>query len=443
MKAENSYRNHVVGVDTLIPLINGTMVKAINFDNAATTPPFSSALQAVLNFSPWYASIHRGMGYKSQYSSHLYERARVEVAKFVKADLATQAVIFLKNTTEAINKVSYRLYKKKEAGVILSSCMEHHSNDLPWRDKYLVDYIALDEKGRLSIHDLEKKLIKYGNRVKLVAITGASNVTGYRNPVHQIAALAHKHGAKILVDGAQLIPHAPFDVKSPDSSEHIDYLVFSAHKMYAPFGVGVLIGPKASFKDTSPDYQGGGTVDLVTHDFIRWTDPPRREEAGTPNVMGVVALVEAIRTLTSIGMDQIDRYETELLDYATEAFKKIPDIELLCKDTENRVAILPFNISDMPHWTTAMILSYEGGIAVRNGCFCAQPYVQRLLNISQDAVQERIDDPHAPHPGVVRISFGLYNTFEEVDRFLALVHQIVSNKDEYLNKYRYVSPPIF
>ena len=443
MKAPQSYREYVVGVETPIPLMNGQMVKAINFDNAATTPPFISVMQAIVNFSPWYSSIHRGTGYKSQFSSNLYEEARAVIADFVQADRTSHTVIFVKNTTEAINKLSYRLCSTDEKGVVLSSCMEHHSNDLPWRDKYTVDYITIDRQGRLSLRDLEAKLEQYQGRVKLVTLTGASNVTGFRNPVHQVATMAHRYGAKVLVDGAQLIPHAPFDMKPIDSSEHIDFLVFSAHKMYAPFGTGVLIAPKAVFEESCPEYKGGGTVDLVTHDFIRWAPPPQKEESGTPNVMGVVALTESVRTLSRLGMDKIDRYETSLLYYALEKLRRVPDIELLgSHEHQNRVAIIPFNISGIPHGTTATILSYEGGIAVRNGCFCAQPYVQRLLKISSEEMQERIDDPHAPHPGVVRISFGLYNTREEIDTLISLLQQIVFHKKAYLDKYRTISPPI-
>ncbi|MTI53512.1 aminotransferase class V-fold PLP-dependent enzyme [Geosporobacter ferrireducens] len=443
MKAAPSYRDHVVGVETPIPLMNGRIAKAINFDNAATTPPFISVIQAIVNFSPWYSSIHRGTGCKSQFSSKLYEEAREEIAEFVRATGSSQTVIFVKNATEAINKLAYRLCDSQDHGVVLSSCMEHHSNDLPWREKYTVDYIDIDEQGRLSLRDLAAKLEQYQGRVKLVTVTGASNVTGYRNPIHQVAAMTHNYGAKILVDGAQLVPHTPFDMKPVSSPEHIDFLVFSAHKMYAPFGIGVLIGPKSAFEESCPDYKGGGTVDLVTHDFVRWAPPPQKEEAGTPNLMGVVALKESIRTLSSFGMDKIDRYETFLLYYALEKLRRIPDIELIgSHEHQNRVAIIPFNISGMPHGTTAAILSYEGGIAVRSGCFCAQPYVQRLLKIPPEEIHERIKDPHVPHPGLVRISFGLYNTREEIDTLAALLQHIVLHKKAYLDKYQAISPPI-
>lgn len=437
VRYHTDFRNLVIGVDTKVPTIDGSYVTAINFDNAATTPPFVSVMQEIINFAPWYSSAHRGTGYKSQFSSNLYEQSREVIARFVKADLRENTVVFFKNTTEAINKLAHRLCDGKRKKVILSTCMEHHSNDLPWRGKCKIDYIEVDEWGRLSLEDLEKKLRKYRDSLGLVVVTGASNVTGYKNPIHEIAALVHKYHGKILVDGAQLIPHVPFDMKPMDSPEHIDYVVFSAHKMYAPFGIGVLIGPKKTFEEGDPVDVGGGTVDIVTHDFIRWAMPPHKEEAGSPNIIGVVALAAAIQNLEMIGMENIEKYENCLANYALQRIKNIPGIELYGnkEDCQDRVAIIPFNIKGVPHGVLANILSYEGGIAVRNGCFCAQPYVQRLLKISSEEVKKRIEDPTLEHPGMVRVSFGIYNHYGEVDILVHMLHRIATHKEQYLFKY--------
>ncbi|KXG73876.1 aminotransferase class V-fold PLP-dependent enzyme [Thermotalea metallivorans] len=438
VKYKTNFRNLVVGVNTKIPLINGSYVTAINFDNAATTPPFVSVLQEIIRFAPWYSSIHRGTGYKSQFSSNLYEQSRDVIARFVKADPKKNTVIFVKNTTEAINKLAYRFCEEGKKKVVLSTCMEHHSNDLPWRDKYKVDYIDIDECGRLSMEDLERKLRKYKDSIALVAVTGASNVTGYRNPIHKIAALVHQYHGKILVDGAQLIPHVPFDMKPDGSPEHIDFLVFSAHKMYAPFGIGVLIGPKSVFEQGVPADVGGGTIEIVTHDFIRWAEPPHKEEAGSPNIIGVVALAAAVRMLESIGMENVERYERSLTDYALCRIRTVPGLRLYGnkEDCQDRVAIIPFNIEGMPHDILAAILSYEAGIAVRNGCFCAQPYVQRLLNIPGEEVKKRIQDPKMDHPGMVRISFGIYNHYDEINVLVQMLHKIAAHRDDYLLKYK-------
>ena len=403
-----TFRDLVVGVNTKVPLKNGKKVTAINFDNAASTPPFVAVLDEIKNFSPWYSSIHRGTGYKSQICSDFYDHSRQIVADFLQADLNESSVIYVKNATEGINKLSYRLLEDLKGGIVLSTFMEHHSNDLPWRNKYQVDYVRVDEQGRLLLDDLEQKLRKYKGKVKLVTVTGASNVTGNTNPVHKIAALAHKYGAQILVDGAQLIPHAPFAMKPSSKMEHIDFLVFSAHKMYAPFGIGVLIGPKKVFSQGVPEFVGGGTIKMVSHDYINWADAPERDEAGTPNVLGVLALTTAIQTLQELNMERIYRYEESLVRYALGELRKIPDIKIYGNDlnTQNRVSIISFNLKGIDHRTLANILSLEAGIAVRNGCFCAQPYVQQLLKVSPKEIKKHVENPSLPHPGMVRLSFG-------------------------------------
>lgn len=435
IKSNVNYRELIVGADTKIPLSNGQAVTSINFDNAATTPPFTSVLQSVVSFAPWYSSIHRGTGYKSQYSSEIYERSRDIIKNFVKAD-SNNIVIFLKNTSEAINKLSYRLCHKNKHSIILSTHMEHHSNDLPWRNKYDVDYIKVDDYGRLSIHDLERKLRKYKKELALVTVTGASNVTGYKNPIHDIAELVHKFDAKLMVDAAQLIGHSCIDMKPDSSSQHIDYLAFSSHKMYAPFGVGVLIGSQSDFKKGAPEYSGGGTIDIVTHDLIKWAEPPHKDEAGTPNIMGVVALSEAIKTLDSIGMTNLEAYENSLTEYALARLATVPGIKLYCdNDIRDRVGIIPFNIDGLSHQLVASALSSEAGIAVRNGCFCAQPYVQKLMKISRNEIRSRVKNPSLPHPGMVRLSFGLYNNYDEIDVLVQKLCEISANKELYKDRY--------
>jgi len=435
VKYDTNYRELIVGTETKIPLSNGQEVTSINFDNAATTPPFISVLQSVVDFSPWYSSIHRGTGYKSQYSSELYEKSRDTIRSFVKAD-PDNTVIFVKNTSEAINKLSYRLHHKNRHSVILSTHMEHHSNDLPWRSNYEVDYIKVDENGRLSMHDLERKLHKYKRKVALVTVTGASNVTGYKNPIHDIAEIVHDYGAKLMVDAAQLVGHAPLDMKPDSSADHIDYMAFSAHKMYAPFGTGVLIGPEQDFEKGEPEYKGGGTIDIVTHDLIRWAEPPHKDEAGTPNLMGVIALSKAVRCLESLGMSNLEGYELSLVEYALSALKQVPDIQLYCDDEiRERVGIIPFNIDGVHHQAVASALSAEAGIAVRNGCFCSQPYVQKLLDLPRNEIRKHVRHPELPRPGMVRLSFGLYNNYDEIDILVHKLCEISANKELYVQRY--------
>lgn len=441
----------VIGTDTLVQLRNTKKERGINFDNAATTPPLKSVMEEICNFAPFYSSIHRGAGYKAKISSTKYEEARHSVMKFVGGNEKNDVVIFVKNATEAINKVANRLFEdvtyintkhckagnNKETDVILSTSMEHHSNDLPWRGKYQVEYIDIDECGRLIQSDLVKKLEFYRGRVKLVTVTGASNVTGYLNPVHKIAELAHKYGAKILVDGSQLIPHTPFDMMPSSSAKHIDFLVFSAHKMYAPFGIGVLIGPKDFFQQGIPDYPGGGTVRAVTREIVIWNDPPSKDEAGTPNLMGVVALAAAIKSLSAIGMKNIDKHEKALTRQLINGLKKIDCLEMYCTNDEKqeRVGIVPFNMKAVPHDKLAEILAGEAGISVRSGCFCAHPYVTKLMKVPPERIQEVVTNPLAPKPGMVRVSFGLYNAHQEVDRLLEVLEEIAKDRRRYLKIY--------
>ncbi len=429
------FKDIIAGWDSSTRVDNGSEVAYINFDNAATSPPFKSVLNKIMEFAPNCSSVHRGAGYKSKISSDYYERGRDIVLDFVKGDDVHHTLIFLKNTTECINKLSYRLKDELQDKIVLSTYMEHHSNLLPWKYRYNTDYVRVDSYGRLSLEDLEDKLKYYGGRVGLVAVSGASNVTGYTNPIHKIAKMAHQYGAKILVDGAQLIPHSSFDMKDVGSEEHIDYLAFSAHKMYAPFGTGVLVAPKSTFEKGYSEHIGGGTIKYVSIKDTIWADPPEKEEAGTPNLMGVIALSESVKTLMSIGMEKIEDHERNLTVYALNLMREIPNLLIYDDfDTDNKVSIISFNINGLHHEQLAKILNDEGGIGVRSGCFCAQPYVQKLLNISDETMEKYRRNESLPQPGLVRVSFGLYNTYDEVYVFTKLMDKIGGNVGYYRDR---------
>ena len=422
------YKNLVCGVYSHAKLENDRSVHYINFNNAGTTPPFKSVIDRINEFSSTYSSVDRGSGYKSQICSDIYSLSRRKLIDFVGGDPDYHTVIFLKNTTECINKLSYRLKPILQDKIVLTTYMEHHSNMLPWQDRYDTQFIEVDEKGRLSIEDLESKLKKHKGKVGLVAVTGASNVTGYINPVHDIAEICHKYGAKILVDGAQLIPHSSFHMKN------IDFLAFSAHKMYAPFGSGALIAPKEIFEEGHSEFVGGGTVEFVTTKDVSWADIPQKEEAGTPNLMGVIALMESIKTLECLKINKIEECEKTLTDYTLKRMRSIPKLTIYNDTMDKKVSIISFNIIGLHHEKVAQILASEGGISVRSGCFCAQPYVQKLLNIPDvDVKNHRMDKSKLP--GMVRLSFGLYNDFNEVDLFIYLLKKIARNIDYYNNKY--------
>ncbi len=434
---DNSYRNMIVGVNTMVPLENGTYTTAVNFDNAATTPSFVAVEKEIHDFLPWYSSIHRGRGYKSVISTEAYEAGREIIKSYVKADSGKDVVIYTKNTTDSINILASSMCQQDEKkDVVITTWMEHAANDLPWRNRFNVEYAEIDQYGRLELEDLEAKLKKYGGRVRLVTVTGASNVTGYINDIYSIAKMAHRYGTQLHVDGAQLIPHMPVDMKPFDSEEHIDYLSFSAHKIYAPFGSGALIGPKAAFECGTPYCQGGSAIQLVTHDRIWWEEPPQKCEAGTPNLMGIVAMVCALKTMARIGMQNVYGHEVDLLNYAYGKMTAVPGIRLYSRpDLQRAIGVIPFTMDGVHHSLMSAILSYEAGIAVRNGFFCAHPYCERLLGYSAKDMEEIANDPQALYPGLVRASFGIYNTHTEIDRFVDFLNRIAINKDFYVNKY--------
>ena len=432
----NNARKYIVGVNKKVPLENNKKIKYINFDNAASTPSFLPVLENVNKFLEVYSSIHRGTGYKSKISTETYDNCREVVADFVNCDLNDNAIIFTKNTTESINKLSYRLGLSLNDVVIISQ-MEHHSNDLPWRNKSTVVVAGLLKDGSLDLDDLEKKLRLYNKRVKLVSITGCSNVTGYINDIHKIATLAHRHGAKILVDAAQLAPHRKINMSGFKDDDHIDFLAFSAHKMYAPFGSGVLIGPKKVFEKGEPEYCGGGNILAVSRNEIHWAHPPEKDESGTPNVVGAYALTESIKILNEIGLDNIRDHELELTNYALEGLSSIENIELHISKSRlsdgDMVGVIPFNVKEIHHSKVAILLADKGGIGVRNGCFCAHPYIHSLLGLNasdiSDVQRDILFGRYNKVPGLVRVSFGVYNNKKEVKKFIKTLKYIVENEN--------------
>jgi cysteine desulfurase/selenocysteine lyase len=429
---QQNYSSLFVGLDALIPLIDGSCRRYINLDNAASTPPLKAVQQAVDDFLVYYSSVHRGTGFKSQLSTHVYEQARSIVMDFVGANPADHTCIFGKNTTEAINKLARRLPLYGKRNIVLASGMEHHSNDLPWRAAAQVIHIRLTPDGHLDLEDFEAQLTKYADRIALVALTGASNVTGYLNPIHQLAERVHAVGALFMVDCAQLAPHRKINMLPLDNPAHLDFISLSAHKMYAPFGTGALIGRRDVFEHGDPDVTGGGTVEIVTLDNVVWSAPPERDEAGSPNVVGAIALAAAIRQLEAVRMSEVARHEADLTSYALEKLNALQEIEVY-GDTDpskanERLGVIPIQFKNVPHFLAAAVLGYEFGIGVRSGCFCAHPYILHLLGLSNEEATEvrrrMIDGDKSEMPGLIRASFGLYNTRQEVDNLVDALQRI-------------------
>lgn len=433
-----------VGLDERVPAAGGTL-RYVNLDNAATTPPLRTVADAVLHAMRTYGSVHRGAGYKARASTATYEAARGELLAFTGADPESNVAIFGRNTTDALNKLANRLPMPPGA-VVVTTMMEHHSNDLPWRRRAHVARARVTADGRLDEDDFDRLLSRHAGRIAVVAVSGASNVTGLVQPVHRLARKAHAVGARLVVDAAQLVAHRPLDMRPDDDPEHLDFVAFSGHKMYAPFGSGALIGPRDVFLAGEPDVVGGGTVDLVTEHHVAWAGLPDREEAGTPNAAGAVAMAAAARQLCDWGMDRIRRHEEALAAYARCRLREVAGLTIYGDEPgTERVGAIAFNLASADHALVAAVLGYEAGVGVRNGCFCAQPYAAHLLGIPADEHRAWIPGK-AIRPGMVRISLGLYNTPDDIDRAVAVLHEVAAGRyrqayerisvDEYVPRHR-------
>lgn len=425
MSENGSLPERLVGDGSVVPCADGTERRYINLDTAASTAALPAVAERVQQFLPLYSSVHRGAGYKSQLATHEYEAARSAALRFAGRDESGRDVaIICRNTTEAINHLAYRLRLDRDDTVV-TTVVEHHANLLPWARLCRRQYVECDRSGTFGLDDVVGAL-EQAERPKLLAITGASNVSGWQPPVHEAIEEAHSRGIPVLVDAAQLAPHRPLPADA-------DFVAWSGHKMYAPFGAGVLIGPRNAFMDGDPFLAGGGAVDLVDLDEVAWSPPPEREEAGSPNVVGAVALHAAVDHLQAIGWDVIQAHDDELARRLRAGLAVIPGVRLLGPSPEAQtLPIATFTVADVPHALVAARLSYEFAIGVRHGCFCAHPYLIRLLGLSDREVADfrravRGGDRRAV-PGAVRASAGINTSAEDVDRLLEAVTVIASHE---------------
>ncbi|XOD66523.1 MAG: aminotransferase class V-fold PLP-dependent enzyme [Flavobacteriales bacterium Tduv] len=368
----------------------------IYLDNAATTQKPKQVLQSIMDYyTTINSNVHRGVHHISQLATSAMERSRERLQKFIHA-ASPHEIIFTRGTTEAINLVASNMKNMIKAGdEIIVSQLEHHSNIVPWqmlcqRTGALLRVIPIDRDGALEWEIFESLLSK---KTKIVAINQISNVLGIINPIRKIIQKAHEYNAWVLIDGAQAPCHIPINVQELDA----DFYAFSAHKMYGPTGMGLLYG-KENILETYPPYQGGGEmIKEVTFEKTTYADLPFRFEAGTPNIEGIIAWNAAIDFIEQIGLDQIQLYETRLLNYVTERLSNIEALTIYGHH-KSRSGIISFNLTETHPFDVGSILD-RLGIAVRTGHHCAQP-LMHFLNI----------------PGTVRASFSVYNTFEEVDR---------------------------
>jgi selenocysteine lyase/cysteine desulfurase len=313
--------------------------------------------------------------------------------------------------------------------------MEHHADLLPWRHRSGHVMVGLSDDGHIDLQAMEHALKSGDGKIGLVAVCGASNVTGFVSPIHEVAELAHRHGALISIDAAQLAPHHRIDIRPASDPGHLDFVSLSGHKMYAPYGAGVLVAPRAFFAG-APEVMGGGAISIVTWDDTVWADLPDREEAGSPNVIGAVALGVAIETLLELGFDDMLLHEVEMGTTLHRRLSQIPGVGVLgdvqARPTTPRLGLASFVVDGVHHGLVAAALSHEWGIAVRNGCFCANPYVFHLLHMNKqavDAVEGEVTSGHRQAlPGAIRASLAPYNTTGELDRFVDAVTHIARGR---------------
>jgi selenocysteine lyase/cysteine desulfurase len=411
--------------DLEVPLVTGGTRRFVNLDYAASAPCLTAVADAVQALLPWYSSVHRGAGFPSQLATSAYEGARQAVHEFVGAR-RDDVVIFTRNTTDATNLLASALPADAQVIVFAS---EHHADLLPWRRR---DRVVLpvpsgpDEAVDLLIAALARR---DSRRPALVAVTGASNVTGEIWPYRRMAAIAHRYGARLMLDAAQLAPHRRIDMAEAD----VDYLVLSGHKLYAPFGAGVLVGAPGWLAHDEPYLAGGGAVHYVGSEHVVWAGLPDRQEAGSPNVVGAVALGVACRILTALDLDQHAGQETALIDRAVAGLAAIPGVRhyRLWGPDHPRIGVLPFTLDGMPYARLAAVLSAEYGIGVRHGCFCAHPLMVALLDIDT-AHEEQLREGLARGlpvalPGAVRASVGLGTTAADLDHLVESVKTVAEH----------------
>lgn len=397
----------VVGGDTRVPLVDGRSVPYANLDYAASAPALESVAARVVEVLPLYASVHRGAGYLSQASTALYEASRATVARFVGARPDDVAVI-TRNTTDALNLLAGCV---PDGGRVLVLDVEHHANLLPW-------VRSVRGSGRTAtilpsaptvaetLTALRTELAR--QPYALVTLTGASNVTGEALPIASVVALAQEAGARVAVDGAQLVPHRAFSL----AASGVDYVAFSGHKTYAPFGAGALVGRRDWLDAGTPYLAGGGAVRDVRTDRTLWQPAPARHEGGSPNVLGAVALAEACDALDALPAGTLVEHERALRERLVDGLAAIPGARVLrlWSDSTDPVGVVAFTLGDHDSGLVAAYLSAEHGIGVRDGRFCAHPLLARV----------------GVTGGAIRASVGVGTTTETVDRLLAGLHAYVT-----------------
>jgi selenocysteine lyase/cysteine desulfurase len=394
----------VVGADTEVPLVPAGRIRYADLDSAASARALVQVAEQVTAALPLYASVHRGAGYLSQVSTALYESARETVARFVGVR-DDDVCVLTRHTTDALNLLAGCV---PDGGAVLVLDCEHHADLLPWqRRRGPVTVLPTQPTVVATLRALGAELVR--GPYALVAVTGASNVTGESLPLDDVVALAHAAGARVLVDGAQLVPHRPFSL----AATGVDYVAFSGHKTYAPFGAGALVG-RRDWLDAGPAYlAGGGAVHEVSVETTTWAPAPHRHEGGSPNVVGAVALAAACDALASLPAGALETHERALRERLSTGLASLPGVRQLriWADSAEPTGVVGFTVDGADPGLVAAYLSAEHGIGVRDGRFCAHPLLARL------GIPE----------GALRASVGVGTTFADVDRLVAALSRFLTD----------------
>lgn len=393
-------------IHDMFPLIKNNK-RLVYLDNAATTQKPKSVLKRLKKYNKKeHANIHRGVYLLSQNATLEYDKVREQVKELINAK-RVEEIIFTKGTTESVNLVafSYGFEHLNEGDEVVISQAEHHSNILPWQQitkmkNATLKYLPVDEEGRIQINEINKII---SDKTKIVSVASVSNAFGTIQPIREVISRAHDVGAVVLIDGAQSVPHSKIDISELDA----DFIVFSAHKMFGPTGVGVLYGKYELLEKMIPYQTGGDMIEYVEEQTSTFAPIPQRFEAGTPNIEGVIGFGEAINFINNIGYDYLTECERELLKYAYDLLSKMEHVTIYGpKDLSNRGPVISFNIEDVhPHDVTTIL--DNDSIAIRAGHHCAQP-LMKIMGLSSTC----------------RISFSVYNTKEDIDRLIVSLKKV-------------------
>ncbi len=433
-----------IGLNIAYPLANGELKRRLHLDGAASPLVMQDARDAVNALLPHYSNSHSNAHASAHISAQAMAWSQQQILRISGANTDYSFVMQGSGSTAVINNLARRLRpKRQQRSVVFVSAMEHHANDLPHRQQgYDIVHMPLEgdsrRMGAIDLKALRDLFENYKDQVNYVAFSAVSNVTGIINPVAEITAMAHEHGAYSLVDAAQMAAHCPLNTAESD----IDFLVFSGHKVYCAGSPGILIAKRALLQEHPSDEVGGGIVSHVGYqDYDLLTEYPAREHAGTKNILGIYALAKVMCKLEKHGIRKIQQHGEKVWQYAFDQLSKIEDIVIYGSTEQARIGALSFNINGIDHGLAASILSDYYSIAIRNECFCAHPYVSAMLKeeLWELDLSSIPDEQHEAYinrkRGMLRASFSLYNNCSDVDTLCAAIKAMQHNIDTYRREY--------